>query len=84
MTGTLKTEPHIVIRDLTMAYGSFVIQRDLDFTIDRGDIFIIMGGSGCGKAPCSNALSASRSRPRARSSSTARASGKPKPPSAIG
>jgi phospholipid/cholesterol/gamma-HCH transport system ATP-binding protein len=43
-------EPHIVVEDLTMAYGSFVIQRDLTFTINRGDIFIIMGGSGCGKS----------------------------------
>lgn len=33
-----------------MAYGSFVIQRDLSFTVNRGDIFIIMGGSGCGKS----------------------------------
>ncbi|MBW2368253.1 MAG: ATP-binding cassette domain-containing protein [Deltaproteobacteria bacterium] len=33
-----------------MAYGSFVVQRDLSFTIRRGDIFIIMGGSGCGKS----------------------------------
>ena len=33
-----------------MAYGSFVIQKDLSFTINRGDIFIIMGGSGCGKS----------------------------------
>ncbi len=42
--------PHIEIRDLTMAYGSFVIQRDLNFNINRGDIFVIMGGSGCGKS----------------------------------
>jgi phospholipid/cholesterol/gamma-HCH transport system ATP-binding protein len=47
---TAKREPHIVVSDLTMAYGSFVVQRDLDFTIRRGDIFIIMGGSGCGKS----------------------------------
>jgi phospholipid/cholesterol/gamma-HCH transport system ATP-binding protein len=40
----------IIVRDLTMAYGSFVIQRDLTFTVRRGDIFIIMGGSGCGKS----------------------------------
>lgn len=33
-----------------MAYGDFVIQRDLNFTVGRGDIFIIMGGSGCGKS----------------------------------
>jgi phospholipid/cholesterol/gamma-HCH transport system ATP-binding protein len=42
--------PHISVKDLTMAYGSFVVQRDLTFTINRGDIFIIMGGSGCGKS----------------------------------
>jgi phospholipid/cholesterol/gamma-HCH transport system ATP-binding protein len=45
-----KKEPHIIVNDLTMAYGSFVVQRDLTFTINRGDIFIIMGGSGCGKS----------------------------------
>ncbi|UCE63809.1 MAG: ATP-binding cassette domain-containing protein [Nitrospirota bacterium] len=43
-------EPHITVQNLTMAYGSFLIQRDLDFVIKRGDIFIIMGGSGCGKS----------------------------------
>jgi len=43
-------EPIIGVKDLTMAYGSFVVQRDLTFTINRGDIFIIMGGSGCGKS----------------------------------
>ena len=41
---------HITVKDLTMAYGSFVVQRDLTFTINREDIFIIMGGSGCGKS----------------------------------
>lgn len=43
-------EPHISVRDLTMAYGSRIIQKNLNFTIGRGDIFIIMGGSGCGKS----------------------------------
>ena len=43
-------EPHIIVDDLTMAYGSFVVQRDLTFTVNREDIFIIMGGSGCGKS----------------------------------
>ncbi len=45
-----KSEPHIVVQDLTVAYGSNVIQHDLTFTINRGDIFVIMGGSGCGKS----------------------------------
>lgn len=40
----------ITVRDLTMAYGDFVIQRDVSFSISRGEIFIIMGGSGCGKS----------------------------------
>ena len=44
------TEPRITINDLTMAYGSFVIQHDLNFSIPPGAIFIIMGGSGCGKS----------------------------------
>jgi phospholipid/cholesterol/gamma-HCH transport system ATP-binding protein len=43
-------EAHITVRNLTMAYGSFVLMRDLNFTVKRGDIFIIMGGSGCGKS----------------------------------
>jgi phospholipid/cholesterol/gamma-HCH transport system ATP-binding protein len=43
-------EPHIVVKDLTIAYGDFVLQRDLAFTIYNGDVFIIMGGSGCGKS----------------------------------
>jgi len=33
-----------------MAFGERVLMRDLNFTINRGDIFIIMGGSGCGKS----------------------------------
>jgi phospholipid/cholesterol/gamma-HCH transport system ATP-binding protein len=42
--------PHIWVKNLTMAYGDFVVMRDLNFTVNRGDIFIIMGGSGCGKS----------------------------------
>ncbi|MCZ6560836.1 MAG: ATP-binding cassette domain-containing protein [Gammaproteobacteria bacterium] len=43
-------QPHIAAHDLTLAYGDFLIQKDLSFSINRGDIFIIMGGSGCGKS----------------------------------
>jgi len=43
-------EVHILVRDLTMAYGDFVVMRDLTFDINRADIFIVMGGSGCGKS----------------------------------
>jgi phospholipid/cholesterol/gamma-HCH transport system ATP-binding protein len=46
----MAAEAHITVSDVTMAYGSLVIQRDLNFDINRGDIFVIMGGSGCGKS----------------------------------
>jgi phospholipid/cholesterol/gamma-HCH transport system ATP-binding protein len=40
----------ITVKDLTMAYNDFIIMRDLNFSVNRGDIFVIMGGSGCGKS----------------------------------
>jgi phospholipid/cholesterol/gamma-HCH transport system ATP-binding protein len=43
-------EPHIIVKDLTMAFGDFVVMKDLNFTVNRGDVFVIMGGSGCGKS----------------------------------
>ena len=46
----MSNDAQITVRDLTMAYGTHLIQRDLNFTINRGDIFIIMGASGCGKS----------------------------------
>ena len=46
----MTSTPHIAVRDLTMAYGSYVLMRDLDFDIGRGDIFFIIGGSGSGKS----------------------------------
>ena len=42
--------PHIEVRDLTMAYGTFVLMHDLNFSVQRGDVFVIMGASGCGKS----------------------------------
>ncbi len=43
------SDAHITVSHLTMAYGDFLIQRDLDFSVRRGEVFIVMGGSGCGK-----------------------------------
>ena len=36
-------QAHIEVRDLTMAFGDFVLMRDLNFRIARGDVFVIMG-----------------------------------------
>jgi phospholipid/cholesterol/gamma-HCH transport system ATP-binding protein len=46
----ISAEARITARDLTMAFGDFVLMRDLNFTVNKGDVFVIMGGSGCGKS----------------------------------
>ena len=43
-------EPIIGVNHLDMGYGSLLVMQDLTFTVNKGDIFIIMGGSGCGKS----------------------------------
>jgi phospholipid/cholesterol/gamma-HCH transport system ATP-binding protein len=43
-------DDHIRVRGLTMAFGDFVLMRDLDFAVRRGSVFVVMGGSGCGKS----------------------------------
>ena len=43
-------EPAIQVRNLTLKYGTRLIQQELNFDVGAGDIFIIMGGSGCGKS----------------------------------
>lgn len=46
----MNPSPEITVRDLMMTYGERVILKDLTFTVNKGDIFIIMGGSGSGKS----------------------------------
>jgi len=43
-------EPLVSVRNLTMAFGPKVIQRDLGFDILPGEVLAIAGGSGCGKS----------------------------------
>ncbi|MFT9016083.1 MAG: ATP-binding cassette domain-containing protein [Acetobacter sp.] len=40
----------ISVRDITLAFGEKVIQRNVSFDLRRGSIFAVMGGSGCGKS----------------------------------
>jgi phospholipid/cholesterol/gamma-HCH transport system ATP-binding protein len=40
----------IEIRNLTMAYGSYVVMRNIQAQVKRGSIFVIMGTSGSGKS----------------------------------
>ncbi len=48
--------PQITVQDVTLAFGDFVVMRDLSFDVRRGSIFFIMGGSGCGKSTLVRAM----------------------------
>ena len=37
-------------KNITVAYGDNVLMKDVCFDVRKGDVFIIMGGSGCGKS----------------------------------
>jgi phospholipid/cholesterol/gamma-HCH transport system ATP-binding protein len=44
------TAPQLEAKNLTVAYGDFIVQKNINFTVNKGDVFIIMGESGCGKS----------------------------------
>ena len=43
-------EPVVQVRNLTVGYGGRALLHDLNFDVQRGEIFAILGGSGCGKS----------------------------------
>jgi len=46
----VQEEPVIRVEDLTAAYGDRVIFRAISFDVSRGEVFVILGGSGSGKS----------------------------------
>jgi phospholipid/cholesterol/gamma-HCH transport system ATP-binding protein len=44
------TQPAIEVIGLEIGYGSYVLIRDIDFTVSPAEVMVIMGGSGCGKS----------------------------------
>jgi phospholipid/cholesterol/gamma-HCH transport system ATP-binding protein len=46
------TQPEkiIEVKNLTGGYGDTVILKDITFDVYQGEVFIILGGSGCGKS----------------------------------
>ena len=44
------THPEIKVEHLSIGYGRRVLMEDLNFEVNRGEIFFVMGGSGCGKS----------------------------------
>lgn len=46
----VKDCPALEISDLSIGYDNRIVLKDLNFTVQPGEIFAIMGGSGCGKS----------------------------------
>ena len=44
------TDNIIKVSNLTVGYGTNIVLKDLNFSVKRGEIFVILGGSGCGKS----------------------------------
>ena len=44
------TEPVIRVKDLSIGWGDTVIQKDLSFDVNRGEVLAVLGGSGSGKS----------------------------------
>jgi phospholipid/cholesterol/gamma-HCH transport system ATP-binding protein len=49
-TQDLPSAPRVRVEGLTMAFGTKLIQRDLNFEVQPCEVLVIMGGSGCGKS----------------------------------
>jgi phospholipid/cholesterol/gamma-HCH transport system ATP-binding protein len=50
------SEELIKFSDVTIGYDDTVIQQNLNFTVGRGTVFVIMGPSGCGKSTVLRAM----------------------------
>jgi phospholipid/cholesterol/gamma-HCH transport system ATP-binding protein len=50
VSGSQHSQPAIEVKGLEMGYGSYVLMRDINFSVAAGEIMVIMGGSGCGKS----------------------------------
>jgi len=47
---SIDKEPILRVTNFTAAYGDNVIIDNISFEVNRGEIFVILGGSGCGKS----------------------------------
>jgi len=50
------SKPVIQVRSLDLSYDDYPVMRDLNFSVNKGDIFVVMGPSGCGKTTLLKAL----------------------------
>lgn len=40
----------IRVNGLSVVYGDYTVLKDVSFSVDSGEVFVILGGSGCGKS----------------------------------
>lgn len=50
MSPTPASAPIVRVEGLTAGYDDYILLQDVSFTVNRGEVFIILGGSGCGKS----------------------------------
>jgi len=46
----MPSDPIIRVEDFTAGYGDSVLMDNVNFTVTRGEVFVILGGSGSGKS----------------------------------
>lgn len=51
-----KAETQIKVENMTIAYGDFVLLKDISFEVKKSDVFVIMGASGGGKSSLLRAM----------------------------
>jgi phospholipid/cholesterol/gamma-HCH transport system ATP-binding protein len=56
MSAAETAEVAIDVRGVTVGYGGRVVQQGLDFQVRRGEVFVILGGSGSGKSSVLKAM----------------------------
>ena len=50
MTNSTPEADFVTVDGMTLAYGDFVVQADITFSVRRGSVFVVMGDSGSGKS----------------------------------
>src|SRR2546427_2771288 len=46
----MPADPIIRVENFTTGYGGKILLKDINFTVERGEVFVILGGSGSGKS----------------------------------